>query len=305
MGGRVMEVIACAVPAVFVCLAVMTYSHIRQLRMFRTLDRMLEEAIDGNFSESHYDESRLSSFEIKLARYLTQCSLSSGRLMRDRERLKGLISDISHQTKTPLASILLYAGLLREYPIPKECVDSVDAIAKQAEKLQFLIDALVKSGRLELGVISVHPRLEALSPCIAAAAQQVLPFAAKKNVSVSWAETDAKAVFDPKWTQEAVFNLLDNAVKYTPPDGEVRISVKEYEMFCRIDVEDSGIGVKEEELGHIFERFYRSPSVRNEQGVGLGLYLAREIVAGQGGYIKAASEFGKGSRFSVFLIRRS
>ncbi len=289
---------------VLIAVGVIVYDRWRLMRLFWTFDQMLDEAIEGRFSASHYDESRLSEVENKLARYLEQCGLSSKRLEGERERLQKLIADVSHQTKTPLASIMLYAGLLKEQPLPDSCRRSVEALSEQVERLQFLIDALVKSGRLELGVISVQPRPEPLTPCIAASVEQILPAARTKDISISWDETDATAVFDPKWTQEALFNLLDNAVKYTPKGGSIRIYVREYEMFCRVDVADTGMGIAEEELGLIFERFYRSSAVRDAQGVGLGLFLAREIVSAQGGYIKASSVPGEGSVFSMFLQHR-
>ncbi len=292
------------IAVVLAAVGVAVYGRLRLLRLFWTFDQMLDEAIEGRFSASRYDESCLSEVENKLARYLDQCGLSSMRLAGERERLQKLIADVSHQTKTPLASIMLYAGLLKEQPLPDVCRRSVEALSEQVERLQFLIDALVESGRLELGVISVQPRPEPLAPCIAASVEQALPAAHAKDISVSWDETGAAAVFDPKWTQEALFNLLDNAVKYTPSRGSIRISVQEYEMFCRVDVADTGMGIEEEELGRIFERFYRSPAARDAQGVGLGLFLAREIVSAQGGYIKAASVPGEGSVFSIFLQRR-
>ena len=90
-------------------------------------------------------------------------------------------------------------------------------------------------------------------------------------------------------------------MKYTPSGGCITVSVTPYELFCRIDVADTGIGLAEEECGRVFQRFYRSPAVRGEQGVGLGLYLAREIAAANGGYIKVASRLGEGSTFSLFL----
>ena len=111
------------------------------------------------------------------------------------------------------------------------------------------------------------------------------------------------ACFDLKWTAEALYNILDNALKYTPPGGEIRVTAQAYELFCRIDVSDTGIGISEDEIPKIFSRFYRSSAVSQEEGVGIGLYLSREIITLQGGYIKVSSEPGKGSCFSVFLPR--
>ena len=94
-----------------------------------------------------------------------------------------------------------------------------------------------------------------------------------------------------------------NAVKYTPEGGQIRVSVESWEMYVKIDIADTGIGISEQHQGAIFKRFYREDIVHDVDGIGIGLYLAREIVTLQGGYIRVTSEVGKGSTFSVFLFR--
>ena len=121
--------------------------------------------------------------------------------------------------------------------------------------------------------------------------------ASSRNVAQ---DTDAFAVFDFKWTEEALANIVDNAIKYTE-HGTITISAVSYEMFARIDISDTGSGIPETEQAKIFARFYRSNSVQKQEGVGIGLYLARQIISGEGGYIKVASVPGKGSTFSIFL----
>ncbi len=110
--------------------------------------------------------------------------------------------------------------------------------------------------------------------------------------------TEETACFDPKWTAEALCNLVDNAIKYTEQGGVI-LSVTPYELFLRVDVTDTGIGIPEDRQAQIFSRFYRGNSDR--EGVGIGLYLAREILRSEGGYIKVSSEPGKGSVFALFL----
>ena len=107
---------------------------------------------------------------------------------------------------------------------------------------------------------------------------------------------------DGKWTAEALGNLLDNAIKYTR-EGGITVKTTPYELFLRLDITDTGMGIPEEEQAKIFTRFYRSEAVKEQEGVGIGLYLTREIVSRQGGYLKVSSETGKGSTFSVFLPR--
>lgn len=106
---------------------------------------------------------------------------------------------------------------------------------------------------------------------------------------------------DSKWTTEALFNLLDNAVKYTTAGGRISVSVEQWEMYVKLDIADTGKGIPESNQASIFRRFYREEAVHDEPGVGIGLYLAREIITRQGGYMKVTSEVGKGSIFSVFL----
>ena len=177
------------------------------------------------------------------------------------------------------------------------------ALEGQAVKLQSLIEALVKTSRLESGVLALHPQPASLSPMLEEAVTQFAPKAAEKEITLTLAAAEGDGVFDPKWTTEAVCNLLDNAVKYTPAGGSVTVETHCYELFCRIDVTDAGPGIPEEEQAKVFQRFYRSPANHQTQGVGIGLYLARQIAEGQGGYIKVFSKPGKGAKFSLYLPR--
>lgn len=266
------------------------------------LNHMLDSAISGSFSESTYDESSLSALEAKLSRFLSMSLTSENNLAAEKGRIKALISDISHQTKTPVANILLYSQLLREHEkIPNECHDMINQIIGQSEKLNFLIQALVKTSRLETGIISVVPKSDSVLDLISSVCNEVKKKAEEKNITVQITCEDSSAVFDKKWTEEALYNILDNAVKYTPNGRTISVSCISYEMFCRIDIVDSGIGIREEDITAIFKRFYRSIEVNQYEGVGIGLFLAREIITAQGGYIKVSSTIGKGSTFSVFL----
>lgn len=265
------------------------------------LERMLDEAIEGRFSERRFDESRLSRAESRLAHYLSASAISAGHVAEEKAKLQSLIADISHQTKTPLSNILLYTQLLAEMELSGEGQNCVAALEGQTKKLQSLLDALVKTSRLETGILTLRPVSGPLLPMLEEAVGQFLPSAAGKGISLTLTPTDAVAVFDPKWTAEAACNLLDNAVKYTPAGGKISVRAVRYEMFCRVDVADTGPGVPEAEQPKIFQRFYRSDAAREAEGVGVGLYLARQIAEGQGGYLKVSSKPGHGAVFSLCL----
>lgn len=267
------------------------------------LEDMLEDAINGNFMEGNYDETRLSRLEVKWKRFLASSMNSRQRVVEEQERIKALISDISHQTKTPLANIMLYSQLLQEKETDPELTPIVENIREQSEKLDFLIRSLVKTSRLESEVLMLQPKRQSVDPMLKAVVSGAQEEAAKKQIRIILEDTEAESCFDRKWTEEAVGNLVDNAIKYSPSNSEINISVKDYEMFTAVNVKDSGIGIREEEQAQIFERFYRSPEVAEEKGVGIGLYLVREIAARQNGYVKVRSKYGAGSTFSFYMIK--
>lgn len=275
------------------------------IRTMKRLEDMLEAAENGSFEESSYDETRLSRLEGKWKRYLGSQAAAGRRLEEEQSRIKTLISDISHQTKTPIANILLYSQLLQEKETDPALMPLVENIKKQSEKLDFLIRSLVKTSRLETEVFMLRPCRQRIVPML----QNVIGGMAeeargKKIVLKLQADEAAEAEFDRKWTEEAIGNLLDNAIKYSPAGSEIQIRVKEYELFAVVEVEDEGTGIPEEEQAQIFERFYRSPQVAEEKGVGIGLYLVREIAERQQGYVKVSSKRGKGSIFSFFLKKQ-
>ncbi|MCR5500454.1 MAG: HAMP domain-containing histidine kinase [Acetatifactor sp.] len=275
---------------------------ISQKRILDRLDEMLEEGINGTFEESSFDETLLSKIEAKWAKYLASSKLAYQRTKEDREKLQQLVSDISHQTKTPLSNILLYAELLQEQDLGDESKKLVEEIRNQSEKLEFLIQSLVKTSRLETGTFAMTQTPCDFGVLAERAVSQVRPKAEGKGIEITASKAEGiVAKCDPKWTQEALFNVLDNAVKYTAEKGKIQVEIKDFEMFACISVADEGIGIAEEELPLIFGRFYRGKNVREQSGVGIGLYLSRQIIEGQGGYISAKSQPGKGSTFEIYL----
>lgn len=272
----------------------------RTKKTLDTLESMLDSVMDGSFSEETFDESRLSRLETRFAHYLSASAVSARNTAAEKNKIKTLISDISHQTKTPISNLLLFCELLEEEELPDSARSNVKALHHQTDKLRFLIDSLVKLSRLENGILSLSPEKKAIQTILLEIRSQYLSKAEAKGLSLQLPDTDVYAVFDTKWTAEALENIVDNAIKYTQ-EGGVTVSVTEYEMFARIDIADTGIGIPEEELPKIFTRFYRSENARNSDGVGIGLFLARKIIHEENGYIKVTSRPGQGSCFSVFL----
>lgn len=287
------------------CLAVglILWNRWQTKHTMQRLDEMLTSAMNGNFTEKVFDESRLSALESRLSRYLSASSLSARKIQEQKDQISALISDISHQTKTPVSNLLLYTQLLLEQPLTPQGQDCAQAISAQTMKLQSLIQALVKTSRLETGILALHPEKGEIQAMVSRAVGQYRPKAQEKGIAFETGPFEGTAVFDAKWTEEALCNLLDNAVKYTCSGGKIQVKTENYEMFSAISVTDTGLGISETEQAEIFGRFYRSPSVYQQEGLGLGLYLARQISQAQGGYIKVKSAPGQGSTFFLFLPR--
>ena len=291
---------------VFSCAALFVVFLRRKLVLFsnnlcQTIDDMLNGAAPPQ--QMHEEENLFYKINYRLAHLYDVLRESQESIAKERADLQELISDISHQVKTPISNLKMVNATLLEQPVPEEKQrEFLQASSGQLEKLDFLMQAMIKTSRLETGVISLDRKIQLLYDTLAAALGGILLNAERKNIHVSVdCPTDIALAHDRKWTSEALFNILDNAVKYTPADGDIQVSVQSWEFYVKIDITDSGKGIAESRQGMIFKRFYREEEVHDIEGIGIGLYLAREIVTMQGGYIKVASMVGHGSTFSVLL----
>lgn len=296
---------ACAL--VWLFLLVMLFG--RRLSVFSgDLCRTLSNMINGSAEPEPGGEAEMLFDRInhRLSRLYRIMQENRHKVDDERQELQMLVSDISHQVKTPVANLKMVTDTLLTKPVTaQERTNFLQGIRCQTDKLEFLFQALVKTSRLETGAIRMEKKEGLLFDTLAQAMSGIVYGAEKKNISVTIdCPENLRLLHDSKWTAEAIFNLLDNAVKYTPAGGSIRVSAEQWEMYVKLDIADTGKGISESDQAAIFRRFYRETDVYDEPGVGIGLYLAREIITMQGGYIKVTSELSKGSVFSVFLPSR-
>jgi signal transduction histidine kinase len=289
---------------VWISLLVLFFS--RRLSVFTgDLCRTLDNMISGNEEpgQSSDSETLFARISHRLSRLYSIMQENRCKVDEERQELQSLVSDISHQVKTPLSNLKMVTDTLLIKPVTdQERIDFLQGIRSQTDKLDFLFQALVKTSRLETGAIRLEKRDGLLFDTLAQAMSGIVYSAEKKEITVTVDCPEGLLLsHDSKWTAEALFNLLDNAVKYTPAGGRISVSVEQWEMYVKLDVTDTGKGISESNQASVFRRFYREEEVHDQPGVGIGLYLAREIITRQGGYIKVVSETGKGSTFSVFL----
>lgn len=293
--------------AIFAVVGLWAWYQRRQVSLFaddlcETLDALLSGRQPENYQP--YEDSLTAKVQGKLMQYFDIMSEGKRQSQQDKQVIQSLVSDISHQVKTPIANIKMFTNILQQHQLPPEKqAEFLRTMEGQIDKLDFLMQSLIKMSRLETGTFVLHPQEGRLADTIALAMSAVWAKAEAKEISLS-ADCDSSICVqhDPKWTAEALGNILDNAIKYTPPGGSVTISVRPWQFYTRVDIADTGIGIAEEHYNDIFQRFYRDPQVASQEGVGLGLYLANGIITRQKGYISVKSKVDEGTTFSVYLL---
>ncbi len=242
------------------------------------IEALVEQQERQIFSEAEDTlTARLQHQLLKLRNILTA---QNQMLAQEKEQIKTLISDISHQIKTPIAAANTFAELLSDGELSaEERTEYITTLQMSLGKLTFLTNSLIKMSRLESDIISLKPEKNSLNEIVLQAVKTVYAKAKEKGILITFECDQAfEAVLDFNWTAEAISNVIDNAVKYTPQGGFVRLQITEYPSFLRLDISDSGVGIPEEEQAKIFGRFYRGKQSVGTDGVGIGLYLTREII---------------------------
>lgn len=243
--------------------------------------------------------SKLQNKILKLVKILKKKSETSE---QERENIKSLVSDISHQLKTPIANLKMYSEFLEDGDInEKQRKEYVDIIRISVDRLNFLSESMIKISRLESGLIHLQPEVQNLHETVMMSIKDVFSKAKAKGIEITYSGDNINVLHDRRWTAEAVFNLLDNAVKYSQGKSEISISIKQFGMFAAVEVSDENAPIPENEQNKIFSRFYRGQNSRNSEGIGIGLYLSREIAVKQGGYMNLRVT-DKGNKFSIVLL---
>ncbi|MBO5219275.1 MAG: HAMP domain-containing histidine kinase [Clostridia bacterium] len=257
----------------------------------RILDRF-ERILSGE-SADHIADEHLTPTERRLITRLCELETREAKVRSGYKNISSLVADIAHQSKTPLSSILMYT----------EMSENGEIIRAQTEKLSFLMDSLTKLAKCEGGLIAenLSPKDNSVKELLRQVIEAGYAAADAKNIEIRCdVPDDLTAVFDLRWTAEALGNILDNAVKYSSAGSEIAVSACAYDMFVRIDIADRGSGIPEDELCNIWKRFYRGKNAENQRGVSIGLYLTANILNTEGGRVSAKSS-PDGSIFTVFL----
>lgn len=280
------------------------YLYLQNQQKWENADRMLDDILaNRKIDACDVNEGELSLFANRLIRIQDKLNLEIGRAEDEKEQVKQLISNMSHQLKTPIANVMMYTQLLEnEGASSEERSVFLEKLKLHSRRIDWILNSLFKMTKLEQNVISFEAQNCSIHETIRQAVSAVYEKAEAKNIEIIMEDFQNPDLWhNRKWTAEVFENLLENAVKYTEPNGRITISAQVFEMYSCITIQDNGIGIRAEELSKIFHRFYRSREVQNIEGSGIGLYLSKIILEKEKGYLTVSSEYGKGSSFCVFL----
>lgn len=229
---------------------------------------------------------------------------------REKEETKSLVTDLSHQLKTPVAALSSCFDILKNPDLSeKERMEFQDRMEQQLHSLEQLIAALVNISRMETGMIELQPEKGRIFDTILDAVNRIWIKAQQKDIEIQMEAgdeiEDLRIRHDRKWLSEALINILDNAVKYSPPGTMVTLRAFRMTSFLRIEIQDQGIGIPKEIYHKVFQRFFRGkqPEVQNAEGAGVGLYLARRIIEGHHGTISLDTRRMKKEKGTVFVVQ--
>lgn len=270
---------------------------------------ILDACLSENFGFIN-DSERLNKFKNPLfADTLVKIGMSlklkTAQLNEERDNTKTLVTDISHQLKTSVSALRACFTIYTEAEKEDDREEFLARCKMQMDKLDMLTVALIQISRLETHMITLAIEEVPLAEVLLGAVNTVYHKAKKKQISIVTADFENLSLkIDRKWTIEAIVNILDNAIKYSPEGTEIGISVQKLCDYVRVEIEDNGIGIPKNERTQIFKRFYRGNNelVKSSEGSGVGLYLTRKILGDEGGTVFVRPAKGQGSVFCVNLL---
>lgn len=251
------------------------------------------------------DEGELSVLSHRINQMAERLLAAMEQLQREKEFLKGFLTDVSHQLKTPLSSVRMFTDLVHEGVPERERRDFLERSQGQLDRMEWLIASLLTVARLEAGAVEFDVVDASLGETIGSALAGLQAPAGRAGVRIVWTPPESRASIphDRRWLREALSNVVKNSIEHTPPEGSVTIELETTAVFARITVTDTGEGIAREDLPRIFDRFYQARG-GPATGTGIGLALARAIADRHHGTLSAENSPGGGARFTLTLPAR-
>jgi len=274
----------------------------------RKISEGAEAVVEGDFQpiEGGRDEGDIG-FLISQFNLMTQrLSENVQALKNEKLFLKRLITDISHQLKTPLASLIMFNDILKnDLTISEQERNTfINESKDQLDRIDWLIKNLLKMAKLEGGVVEFQKKMAPIHNSIEKSLAGLKYFADEKNINISVSgDRNICVKHDVSWTVEAFSNIIKNCIEHSANGGNIEISWEENNVFLEVTISDKGMCISSEELPRIFDRFYKGPNSCNPTNIGIGLYITKSVIEGQGGAVYVSSEPGKGTKFTIRFMK--
>ena len=273
----------------------------KQYQKIRKLGEYMNEVMSGNYmlNIKDYEEGDFSTLKNDVYKLTTKLKEGRDQSLNDKKELEQILSDISHQIRTPLTSMYVINDILSKENLDKEVKnDFLDKNRVQLERIEWLVTSLLKMSRLDSGSITLMLEVTSIKKVIEAALEPLKIPIELKNISFSIEGTEnIKVLLDPHWTVEVFVNVLKNAYEHTDESGKIKVQIMDNPLYTEVSISDTGCGIKKEELPHIFERFYTGSS--SKESIGIGLNMAKKVMEKQNGEIYATSIEENGTTFFI------
>lgn len=277
----------------------------RRYRQIAQLNDYLQQAASGDFSLDirMHQEGELSLLRTEIYKVVLRLSEQKDQMERERQALADAISNISHQLKTPITSMVVMTDLLREEGLVAEKRQQFTrSIHTQLQRIEWLVSSLLKLAKLDAGVIRFQRRQEPAGKLLREALAPIqIPLELKEIQTEIRGDTDAVLLCDRQWTAEALVNILKNCMEHTPKGGRIQAEIRDTALYTQIVILDSGPGISRQDLPYIFNRFYRGKNA-GEGSVGIGLAMARSFLDGQNADLTAVA--GPGGHFVIRFYKQ-
>ena len=278
----------------------------RRERLYRKSENIIKDYIDGNYTVHlpQSNEGNIYQFLASVDQLATMLQAKNDTEQKTKEFLKNTISDISHQLKTPLSALMMYQEIIENEPDNPETVKEFSfKIGTALKRIEQLIQSMLKITRIDAGSIYFEKSNYSISNILNHAISELTTRAnnEKKEIVIN-GDLEQMLYCDIEWTGEAIGNIVKNALDHTDVGGKITISWERTPAMIRIFITDNGHGIAQEDIHHIFKRFYRSKNTSDSQGIGLGLPLAKAVVEGQGGILSVQSERLQGTTFTLSFL---
>lgn len=298
--------VVCVAQAVLL-LSGFTLFTLRRYQRLRQLNDQMRGVREGHYrmQMDQFEEGELSILYSEIYKVTVQLRETAQQMQESQQFLSDSLSDISHQLKTPLTSMMMMVELMQQPQMdPQQRSEFLRVISNQLSRMQWLIQSLLKMARLQAGAVQFSPSPQKVRSLLSKALSQAEAELVRSGVEwIMECPDDFELMLDENWTVEALGNILRNCAEHTGRGGRIVIRCRRTMLADQIEIEDNGEGIDPQDLPHLFERFYRGRNARPDS-VGIGLAMSYQIITGQGGMLRVVSQLGQGSCFQLRFPRQ-